>query len=366
MVGQMRSFPKPVGTAISALALLVALLLALPAVAAACNESAPPVIKSANVSPNSLPWEGGTITVTTEVESDCGAEVYAEVMTSGGLNWSFQMLPSSDPNSHSLFYRSEIGAPPNYEEWSFSYQITIRALDLEEGSAERYAGESELAAAPQFDEAPYVSNATLTPSKLGSEGGWVTIAADISDNRSVAYAFANIMLPDETLKEVPLEPVSSSHFVGHYKAPPNFDVTAKKYAVTVYGQDDAGLLGYESAGPFTVAARPGPLSAVAEGKGYIGNVTVGKTATRIVTVHNSSSKGIKGSISLSGASFALRGSTGGKIDFWIGPGETRYFRVDFTPTALGPASASVTVSRADAAQPNIVLGFTGKGIPPAS
>jgi hypothetical protein len=364
----MRLFPKPVGRAIAATALLVGLLLALPAGAAACGESAPPQISNAQVTPASLPWEGGTIKVTTEVTSDCGpAELYAEVMTSGGLNWSFQMLATSDPNLETLFYRAEIGAPANYDSAPFYYEISLRALDIQEGTDEQFAGATELAGFPEFDEAPYVSNATVSPAKLGTEGGWVTISADIADNRSVNGAFAIVTLPDETQQEVWMEPVSSSHFVGHYKAPANFTTAAKKYPVLVYGEDDAGQQRSESAGAFTVAARPGPLSAVAEGNGAIGNVTVGKTATRLVTVHNSGTKWIKSTISISGAtSFALRGSSGGKIDFTIGPNETRYFRVDFTPAALGPASATVTVSRTDGAQPPFVLGFTGKGIAPAA
>lgn len=351
-----------------ALTLLAGLLLALPASAAACGESAPPLIKSAKLSPTSLSYEGGTIHVTTEVETvfDCGVNVWAEVNTTEGLNWSMQLLSTSDPNLLLQSYEAQIAAPANYQEWAVSYQVRIWVEDAEGGFAETYAGEAEVAGAPQFDEAPYVSNATVTPAKLGTEGGWVTIAADVSDNRSVSYVFANVMLPDETLKEVPLEPVSASHFVGHYKAPPNFGTTAQKYPVVVYGQDDIGQESYESAGTFSVAGRPGPLSAVTKNNGYIGNVTVGRTATRIVTVHNSGGKAIKASISVSGTSSALRGGTGGKIDFWISPGETRYFRVDFTPTALGPASGSATVTRADGAQPNIVLNFTGNGIPPAS
>ncbi|MGN6587899.1 MAG: hypothetical protein ACTHKT_10595 [Solirubrobacterales bacterium] len=360
--------PKLNRALLAALMSLAGLLLALPASAAACGESAPPLIKSAKVSPSSLPYEGGTIHVTTEVETvyDCGVNVWAEVNTTEGLNWNMQLLSTSDPNLLLQSYEAQISAPANYQESPNDYQVRIWVEDAEGGFAETYAGDAEVAGAPPFDEAPYVSNATLTPAKLGTEGGWVTIAADISDNRSISYAFANVMLPDETLKEVPLEPVSSSHFVGHYKAPPNFGTSAQKYPVVVYGEDDIGQQSFESAGTFSVAGRRGPLSAVTESNGYIGNVTVGRTATRIVTVHNSGSKGIKASISVSGASFALRGGTGGKIDFWVSPGETRYFRVDFTPTALGPASGVATVARVDGAQPNIVLNFTGKGIPPAS
>lgn len=350
--------------------MLAALLLAVPATAAACGESAPPTIKWAKVSPANLPWEGGTIVLTTEVESDCGVEVYAEVNTSGPLQWSFQMLPSGDPNSNVHEYRSEIGALPNYKEEPFYYEFAIRALDAFEGSAETFAGGTEVAAAPDFDQSPYVSNAKVTPISLGTEGGWVTISADISDDRGVNYAFANVMLPNETLKEVPLEPVSASHFVGHYKAPPNYGTAAAKYSVAVYGQDDAGQLGLEEAGTFSVAGRPGPLSFEIERTSSIGNVTVGRTATRFITVHNtgaSKPKWIKASLAVAGSSwFALHNATGRKIDFTIGPEETRRFLLDVTPTALGPASGTLTLSRPDEVQPPIVQKLTARGIAPAS
>lgn len=353
----------------ASLTVLAILAAAVPATAAACGESAPPQIKSAQVSPGSLPAEGGTITLTTEVESDCGVEVYAEVNTSEGLQWSFQVLPSGDLNGDLRFYKAEIAAPPNYRESPFNYEFTIRALDDFEGSAELYAGQTEVAETPPFDEAPYITNAAVTPISLGTEGGWVTISADMSDNRGVSFAFANIMLPNETLQEVPLEPVSSSHFVGHYKAPANYGTTARQYPVTVYAQDDIGQETSESVDTFTVAGRPGPLSVEIERTGAFGNVTVGKTATRVVTVHNASpagSKWIKASVAVAGSSFSLRNSVGGKIEITIGPGETRRFWLDFTPAILGPATGSLTLFRPGGAQPPIVQSLSGKGIPPAS
>lgn len=363
----MGSRPTPHRALLGALTLLVALLLAVPATAAACGESSPPDIKWAKVSPATLPWEGGTIVLTTEVESDCGVEVYAEVNTSGPLQWSFQMLPSGDPNAHVHEYRSEIGALPNYNNEPFYYEFAIRTLDELEGSTETFAGGTEVAAAPDFDESPYVSNAKVTPASLGSEGGWVTISADITDNRSVSYAFANIMLPDETLKEVPLEPVSASHFVGHYKPPPNYGTAAQKYPVTVYGQDDIGQESYESAGAFTVAGRTAPLSMELERGGNIGNVTVGRTATRVVTVHNSGNKWIKSSLAVSGSTwFALRNASDRKIEFSIGPNESRRFWLDFTPTAPTKATGSLTLTRIDGAQAPVVTGLSGTGVPPAS
>jgi hypothetical protein len=346
-------------------------LLAVPATAAACGESAPPIVKSADLTPHALPWEGGTIVLTAKVESDCGVDVYAEVSTSEGLQWSFQVVATEetvDENPRS--YRAEIGAPPNYQESPFGYQITLRALDDFEGSTEAYWGETEVAGAPQFDEAPYVSNSTVTPRNVGTEGGWVTISADVSDNRSINYVFANIMLPNETLKEVPLEPVSSSHFVGHYKAPANYGAAAQSYSVNVYGEDDIGQQRAEDAGTFSVAGRPGPLSVEIERTGAFGNVTAGRTATRVVTVHNSSAaktKWIKASLAVSGSSyFSLRNAIARKIAITIGPGETRRFWLNFAPAALGLRTGSLTLSRPDSGQPNMVLGLTGRGILPAS
>jgi Cep192 domain 4 len=356
---------------IAALAALAALLLAVPATAAACGEESPPIITNPKVTPGTLPWEGGTIRIEVEVEVDydCGVTVWEEITSSEGGYYPAEMAATEETvNEKRKTYRVEFGAPPNYQEWPVYYQVTISATDSEGASAESvFAGETEVAAAPQFDEAPYVSNATVTPRNLVTEGGWVTISADISDNRSVSYAFALVTLPDETQKEVPLEPVSSSHFVGHFKAPPNYGTSAQKYPVTVYGQDDIGQESSETAGNFSVAGRAGPLSIEIERGGSIGNVTVGRTAIRAITVHNSGSKWIKSSLTLAGSSwFVLRNAVGRIIEFSIGPDQSRRFWLEFTPTTTATATGSLTLARADGAQPPIVRSLSGRGIPPAS
>jgi hypothetical protein len=356
---------------IVAVLIVFAALLAAPATAAACGEESPPVITNPKATPGTLPWEGGTIRVEVEVEVDydCGVTVYEEITSSEGGYYPSEMGATEETvNEKRKTYRVEFGAPPNYQEWPVYYQVNISATDSEGASAETvFAGETEVAGAPQFDEAPYVSNASVTPRNIATEGGWVTISADVSDNRSVSYVFANIMLPNETLKEVPLEPVSSSHFVGHYKAPPNYGTAAQKYAVTVYGQDDIGQESSEGAGTFSVAGRPGPLSIEIERGGAIGNVTVGRTATRAITVHNSGGKWIKSSLVLAGSSwFVLRNSAGRKIEFSVGPNESRRFWLDFTPTAATTATGSLTLSRVDGSQPPIVLSLSGRGVSPVS
>ena len=364
----MRAFTSRRRALLATLYALAALLLAVPATAAACGTEAPPVITNAKLSPTSLPWEGGTVRIEGDVASDCGVKVWMEITsTEGGYFPSELAVTEETVNDNPRTYRAEFSPPPNYQEWGVSYQVTLWAEDVGGGTEQAYPGEFEVAPSPNFDEAPYVSNAAIGPSSLGTEGGWVTISADISDNRGVAYAFANIMLPDETLKEVVLEPVSSSHFVGHYKAPANYGTAPQQYSVTAYGQDDIGQLGYESAGTFTVAGRPGPLSFEIERGGSIGNVTVGRTATRLVTVHNSAAKWLKASLTVAGSPwFALRNAVGATIEFSVGPGGSRRFWLDVTPTAVGPATGSLTLTRADGAQPPSVRKLSVAGVPPAS
>jgi Abnormal spindle-like microcephaly-assoc'd, ASPM-SPD-2-Hydin len=350
--------------ALLGLGLLAALLLAVPATAAACGESAPPQIKSANVSPANLPWEGGTIVVTTEVESDCGLEIYAEVATSGGLQWSFQMLPSGDPNSALRFYKSEIGAPPNYDDEPFTYQIEIRALDDFEGSAEKYAGATELAAAPPFDEPPAIAKATVKPLRVGSGGGGVTISADITDNRGVTNAWAAVMLPDETIKDVTLNPVSATHYEGFFKAPANPGATPQQYPVVVYAEDESAMRDWEEAGTFTVSPLTGLLNAWTTEGSYFGRVAVGSTATRTVAVHNNGgpkTQPVEASITTSGAPFSIQGAIGGKVDFTIAAGETKTFVVAFSPTSTGYKTGSAIVSRSDGAQKTVSVSLSGQG-----
>jgi hypothetical protein len=359
-------------TGILFLTLLATLALALPAAAAACGEEGGedtgPLIKLAQVTPGNLTYEGGTSVVTTEVEDDCGIQqVYAEISSTEGAYWGFQLLPFENINSNSIVYRGEFQVVPNYQEWAVSYQVTIWAEDTNGAFEQAYAGETEVAAAPQFDEAPYVSEASLSPRVVGSAGGQVKIGADASDNRGLGNVFAIVTLPDETQKEVPLEGVSWLHFQGHFKAPANLGATPQKYTVIVYAEDDIGQQSWESAGSFIVTPRTGQLNAWTSAGSYFGQVPIGGTATRVVVVHNSGgpkTQPVEASIATSGASFALQEATGGTIDFTLGPGETRSFAVDFAPASPGFKVGSAVVSRGDGAQPDISVRLTGQGFKP--
>jgi hypothetical protein len=222
---------------------------------------------------------------------------------------------------------------------------------------------------------PVITNAKATPGTLPWEGGTIRVEAEVTEPgcgvgvwleivSSEGNHYPSQMLPtEETVNDNPRT------YRAEFGAPANPGTAALKYSVTVSAEDQDGQRVSTKAGTVTEAGRPGPLSIEIERTGAFGNVTVGKTATRVVSVHNpnpTGSKWIKASLSVGGAPFYLRNAVGGKIDLTIGPGETRRFWLDFKPTALGPASGSLTLSRPDGSQPSIVLGLSGKGVSAAS
>jgi len=364
--------------AIGSLALLSALWLGVPAGAGARvedggGEDRAPTITGEQVNPTTLTYEGGTVVLSGEVEDDCGIRsVHGEVVNEGFSSF-FEMHPVG-PGSFvtATLYQGEAQLPPNYQESPVYYFAVMEAEDINGSVEHAFSGEVEVAAAPAFDEAPYVSNATLSPRTLGSAGGLVTIGADATDNRSVANAFASVTLPDKSQQEVPLEPVSSQHFEGAFRASANFGAAPEEYSVVVYVEDDIGQTGSESAGSFTVAApvAPPPSGELVVQRPTVrsfGRVKVGHASTRRVVIRNKGRRGtapIAASITTSGAPFSIQAAVGGKIEVVLAPKETRTFTIEFEPVAAGPATGSVVVARADGAQPPVSVSLTGVGIEP--
>jgi hypothetical protein len=358
-------------TAIGSLALIAALAFVLPAAASACiedggGEDNPPLIGAAQISPSTLTDEGGTAVVSGEVEDDCGIRsVHGEVVNSEGFASFFEMH-AVGPGSFvtAVLYEGEVQLPPNYGESPVYYQAVMEAEDTSGSIEHAFSGDVEVAGRPPFDEAPYVSNATLSPRTLGSAGGPVTISADATDNRSVADAYAIVTLPDEPPQEVPLEPVSSQHFEDTFQAPANLGTTPEEYSVVVYAEDDIGQTGSESAGSFTVSPPTGELVVRRATTRSFGRVQIGHTASRRVVVRNKGRRGtapIEASISTS-APFSVQGAVDGRIDFLLAPKETRTFVIEFAPVSAGPAAGSAIVVRVDGTQPAVSVGLDGVGV----
>jgi hypothetical protein len=356
-----------------ALALMAALLLVVPASAAACGEEGGedtgPLIPSAQSTPGSFTYEGGTVTVTARVEDDCGIQqVYAEVSSTGGTYLSVQMLPYEVISSTAIVYRGEFQVPPNYEEWAISYGIEVSAEDTNGAFAARVAGETEVAGLPPFDEAPYVSEASVAPSVLGSEGGTVRIGVTASDTRGITNAYAIVTYPDGSEKEVWLEPISFSRFESPLQVPANLGVAPQAYSVAVFAEDDIGQTTGESAGTVTVepkgAPSPGWLS-LKPGDRRFGHVKIDTTRWRSIILKNTGKPGsppVSGFLRTSGLPFYLPGAGPDGAPFTLAPGEQRKFDIGFKPTATGQQAGRLTVVRSDQAQPQLGMPLFGTGI----
>jgi len=355
------------------LGLLAALLLALPASAAACGEEGGedtgPLITEAKLTPASFPSEGGTGVISARVEDDCGVQqVYAEINSTEGIYVSFQLLPAEDINSNARVYRGEFQVPANFQEWSVGYQGNVSAEDTNGAFAEAYAGEIEVAGAPQFDEPPYVSAAGAAPNVWGAWGGATKISVEASDTRSLANVYAIVTNPDGSETELPLEGVSFSRFEGVLNVPANFTGSAQTYSVSAFAEDDIGQTTGAYAGTITVEPKgtPHPGSLTLEPASlYFGPVSLGHTASQSIVLSNTGKSGsppVSGVLRLPGTQYSLLGASGEDLPFSLGPGEEQTFTVNFQPTAKGQQIARLALVRADGRQPNKGVSLYGWGV----
>jgi len=326
-------------------------------------DTTPPAISGA-ISPGSLSHEGGNVQLSAEVVDESGVQmVYAVIYGSDGPYQATQLYEGYLNN-----YFGTFEVPANYSDSPMSYGVEIQAYDTNNNFSATSIGEVQVEGQPQFDEAPYLSAAIVWPQFLPSSGGTVTISADASDNRSISSVFATIAVPGGSTTEVPLNPVSSSHYEGTFEAPANSAALAAEYPVEVVAEDDIGQQARAIAGTITVEPPPRIPSAglldVWPGERWFGNVKVGKEAQRRVFVRNLPRRGepVEATAMIVGSSaFSLAGASPEGIHFMLRPGEKRSFLVAFQPTHTGPQAGFVQIVRDDGAQPGLAASLSGQG-----
>jgi hypothetical protein len=263
-------------------------------------------------------------------------------------------------------YSGTFTAPPNYTESPVSYGITIQATDTNGQYAETGA-EVEVAAQPQFDQAPYVSNSTVTPRAVPATGGSVTIGAAASDDRAISEVFATVTSPGRETTYIQMQGTSSSTYEGVFDVPDNTGATPVEYHVVVTAYDDIGQEANEDAGTFTVAAKPAPPAAKLKAwpdAASFGRVAVGHRAYRLVTIRNTGPKGsapVSGTVTVSGPGFTLVGGRSGPIAFRLRAGEIKAYIVEFRPASAGLKQGAVTFHRSDGGQPDLTVALSGQG-----
>jgi hypothetical protein len=235
-------------------AVLLALLVVAPVAAAADGEDLPPVVSNGSVSPSSLPYLGGTVTIAADVVDDEGvAAVYAEVVGWDGAYQAVALAPTGGDA-----YSASVSVGPNFTDSPVSHTVTVVATDASGLTSSEGIGEIAVDGQPQFDEAPVVSDPAVEPRELSAAGGTVTIGVTAFDNRGIVEALAVVALPGGGVAVVTLEPISSSRFEGTFAVPPNAGTTPRQYAIEVYAYDEHAQSDMADAGVVTVAASRCP------------------------------------------------------------------------------------------------------------
>jgi hypothetical protein len=352
-------------TGVRVLAMFLGLLAALLLVAeSATADDAPPVITNGVLSPGSLPYEGGNVQISVDLIDEDGIGLsYATVYGSDG---SYQAIQLYQGNLDTYYGTVEV--PANYSDSPASYSVEVQATDSNNNYNANYIGDIQVEAAPQFDEYPYVSEATLMPPLLPPGGGTVTISAEASDNRGISEIFALIAGPGGTYSEVPLNAISFSRFEGTFAAPANSGPLAAEYLVEVIARDDIGQESRAIAGTATVEAppplSPGVLELSPDSRAF-GTVKTGKTSQRLVHVRNLNRKpgaAVAAIARVSGSpEFKLSGASPEGLHFVLPPGQKRSFVVEFAPSVPGLQVGTLEVVRDDDRQSGLSVAMSGRG-----
>jgi len=238
------------------LAALVASLLLLCAGTAAADEepgadTTPPVITNSLLSPGILPYTGGNSQISVEIIDE--TELHMTTAQVYGSDGTYQAITLYQGDGNT--YYGTLEAPANFSDGTVSYSVEVQAYDAFHNYNAAVIGEVQVGPAPQFDETPYVSEATLNPQFLPAEGGTVTINAAAGDDHGLSAAFATVTpVSGGASTEVGLNWVESNRFEGTYQAPVNLGPTAAEYIVEVVVRDDIGQEGRTLAGTITVEA----------------------------------------------------------------------------------------------------------------
>ena len=205
---------------------------------ASADEPVPPTISNVFVSPSSVQYEGGTVTVSANLESPAGIAnaSYSVYLANGGA--AYASMTESPAGSGS--WSGDVAIPTNYEFNAVSHSLEMYVEGNDGGSTQEFVGSIDQEGQPQFDQAPYVSVSMVEPQSLSSDGGQVTIRASASDDRSVSEVYATVTGPEGT-STVYLSPIFGDEWEGTFDAPANPSrLAGVSYSTSATALDDIG------------------------------------------------------------------------------------------------------------------------------
>jgi hypothetical protein len=328
----------------------------------------PPVVTNVTASPNSLPAEGGLVTIFADASDEGGGVSYVQAEVQGPFGGPEIVLMGFTQVGQT--FSGSLTIPGNFTDSQVDYSITVEAIDLNGNSTWASGSGISVAAAPQFDERPIVADPSVTPSSLPSGGGASTIRVTATDDRAISEVYATVTAPDGSTTDLPLGGISSTQFEGVFTAPANTGATAAQYAVEVTALDDIGQSATADAGLVTVAPAPPPPNpaklTVNPGKLSFQTIRVGDRGRESIVVRNTGGRSagtVRGVVGVTGAGFTLVGAGPTGIAYTLRPGESKAIKVEFRPTSPGRYAGTVTVRRNDGAQPGLAVRLSGQATP---
>jgi hypothetical protein len=335
-------------------------LLALPASAVAND---PPVVTNAAVTPGSVTYLGGVVTLTANVTDDSNLlnDVFVQVIR-GPIH--FEAALSQGPGTDE--FSGTVELPPNFTPGPVSWQLYVRARDTDLAEGVGYAGQVQVDAEPLLDEPPSVYGPAVSPRDLPSSGGPVALEVSATDLFGIEQAYATITGPGGTKTYVVLDPIGGDRFKGVFNAPAHPETSPLQYHVEMTALDrrfqpttvDGGLI-TEAAAPPTGQLKVAPTSV------SFGSATVGSGARRSIVLRNDGKKStapVSGLLVTPGAPFFLVGGGADGIHFTLRAGESKIYSVEFRPITGGVPTATMAVRRTDNGQPGLAVPLSGRGV----
>jgi hypothetical protein len=319
-----------------------------------------PVVTHGMVTPTSVTYLGGTITVTAEVADDSGLlnDVFAEV--SGP--YYFPVALSQGPGTNE--WTGTVELPANFTPSAVTWRFDVRARDTDLAEGVGYAGQVMVDAEPAFDAPPLIYAPSVTPQALPSTGGPVALAVSATDLFGILEVYAVVTGPTGATTVV-LDPVGADRYAGVFNAPANPGAFPVQYSVAMTALDRRFQPTIVNSGLITVA-QAGPLKAAPNSLTF-GTVTVGSRASKSIVLRNDGKKSsgtARGLIVAPAPPFFLVGGGQAGIPFALAPGQSMTYTVEFRPTTTGLPRSIIAIQRADNGQPGFAVAVFGRGAAP--
>jgi probable HAF family extracellular repeat protein len=336
---------------------------------------APPVIdeETCEVSPETLPSTGGSVTISVRITDDVGVSS-AGASISGpqivpGVTLSLQSGTAQDG-----IWEGSFSAPPNTGMSSEVYDVDVNATDTIGLTDSDECGSVTVQPIENQDEVPpAILSCSIDPIFMPNTGGDLTIRAEVVDDLGLTSVVARITRPNGSSTNVTMDRQGASDdFLGVFAVPANKSLDPVFYSVLVIATDGGNNTDEEECGILRVAAadESDPTRVSVEPRTLnFGKVKINTTKTLNLTVKHAGG-GEPGSLLvfrigglqapyefLGGASSA--GESAGNIE--VAAGGKRTFKVKFSPTALGTFNDQVIVLTNDPDQPIVFVNVTGKG-----